>query len=602
MRTVTFSHPFREGTAVSLAPAIATGVFDVGVAGRGYQLDLASNLFQIQSLPYMREQQDSGEQAGEGSLSNSSLWRRAMRSWHWGAGQIRGDERDSSPYRFDSSKGVNPWDEWELSLLNGTVLVSSLSNSPIGLAVAGSTMFLQGGTSIRTSTNGTSWTLATTLGSSPTCQPTSDGEVLYVGCADSTVKSVTAGGVVTDEWTFPEDPDVIGFAKGRLWVGAENALYQVTPGSAVTALFTHPWDGWRWTAICEGSAAVYAAGSLGDKTQVYRTAISSDGTGFDAATVAATLPDGEQVTALTSYLGFVAIGTTLGVRFAVPNAQGDLSYGALIPTDQPVLTFEAQDRFIWFGWSNYDGTSTGLGRMDLSQFTGDLVPAYASDLMHEGQGDVTSIVTFNGARYFTVEGDGAVGETSTPVAAGTLTASSWTFGLFDQKVASILSVIHDRLDGSVLLSLAVDGSGAAVVGESSVQGSTSPAEPFRLNPVRGVRHQVILTLVAGVAEGPTVTGVTFSAKPVPTRGKKFTLPLLLSRQPDLGGLLVHLSPEQEEEFLEGLVNEGTAVTVQIGTRNYQAFPVDFRFQPYRQSDEDRTWTGTFVLELDEVTT
>lgn len=601
MRTVALNHPFREGSSASLTLAIATGLFDVGVAGRGYQLDLASNRFVIESLEYMRAQQDSGQEAGEGSLSNSSLWRRSVRSWHLGAGQSRGDEKTSVPERFDTSKGVNPWEQWELSLLNGTALVNSATESPLGLCVVDDTLVRVAGDDVRGSTNGTTWNHIATLPLAVSALPVSDGEVAYTACLDGQIKSVTLAGVVTDEWAVA-NVDVMTFAKGRLWAGAENALYPLTPGGLVTAVFTHPWSEWRWSAMCEGSRAVYAGGSLGDKTQVYRVPFKTDGTGFDAATVACTLPDGELVTALTSYLGFIVIGTTLGVRFAVPDNQGDLSYGSLIPTTEAVRCFEAQDRFVWFGWSDYDGISTGLGRMSLADFVADLTPAYASDLMYEGGGDVTSVVTFNGARYYTVEGVGVVGETTTPVAAGELVASEWTFGLLDPKIASILSLTHERLDGTVLLSLAVDGASAAVVAESSRQGTTEPTAPFILNATRGIRFQLTLTLVAGTTVGPVITGLGFSAKPVPVRGKKFTLPLLLSNQSDLHGILTHVDPESEQEFLEGLVEEGAAVTIQIGRRNYQAFPMDFRFEPYRQSDVDNTWTGTFVLELDEVTT
>jgi hypothetical protein len=333
----------------------------------------------------------------------------------------------------------------------------------------------------------------------------------------------------------------------------------------------------------------------------YRVPFKTDGTGFDAAVVAATLPDGELVTGLVSYLGFIAIGTTLGVRFAVPDQSGDLSYGALIETPDPVRCFEAQDRFIWFGWSDYDGVSTGLGRLDLANFTSDLTPAYASDLMFDSQGSVTSIVTFGDRRYFSVENEGVVGETTTKVTSGSLQGSSWSFGLLDEKIAAILAVTHRQLDGSVLLSIAVDNSSSAVGAESSKQGSTGPTNPFVLNAIKGVDFRIDLTLVAGTVSGPVVTGLTFSAKPTPVRGKKFTLPLLLSNQSDLSGIFSHVEPEAEQEFLEGLVSAGAAVTIQIGSRNFQAFPVDFRFQPYRQSDVDNTWTGTFILELDEVT-
>ena len=601
MRTVTLPHPFREGSSVALSPALATGLFTVGVAGRGYQLDLASDQFSIESLDFMRTQQDQGEIAGEGTLSNTSLWRRSLRSWHLGAGQTRGDEEGSSPYRFNSSRGIDPWEEWKISLLNDTARVTQASNTPIGMVVVDDLLFMVAGTTVRRSANGTTWTLSTTLSAVPTTLPVSDGEKVYVGCDDGQVRSVDASDTVTDEWALA-DTDVLAFAKGRLWAGALNELFPLTPGGAITAQFTHPWVGWRWTTLCEGPRAVYAGGFLGDKSQIYRVPFKTDGTGFDAAVVAASLPDGEIVRAMASYLGFILIGTNLGLRFGVPDTTGDITYGALIETPEPVTCFEPQDRFVWFGWSDYDGTATGLGRVDLSAFTSEITPAYASDLMYDGQGDVTSIVTFGDKRLFTVAGDGVIGEADVKVAAGELISSGVTFGLYDKKIASVVVVTHERLDGQVLISLSVDDSAFSVIAESSVGGSVGPDAPFLLNPIRGVKFAISLTLVGGAFEGPVVTGFVLSAKPTPLRGKKFILPLLLHPQIDLNNIFTPFDAEAEQAFLEGIVEAGEAVTVQIGTRNYQAFPVDFRFVPYRQSDDLNHWSGTFVLELDEVTT
>jgi hypothetical protein len=441
----------------------------------------------------------------------------------------------------------------------------------------------------------------TTLASAPRTLPVSDGEALYTACGDGIIRKVLAGGTVTTAWTLAS-VDVLALAKGRMWAGALNSLYPLTPGGAVTAEFNHPWSGWRWSAICEGPRAVYAAGYLGDKTQIYRVPFKDDGTDFDAATVAATLPDGELVTAMTTYLGFLLIGTNKGVRFGAIDTVGEIAYGSLISTPEPVRAFEPQDRFVWFGWSNYDGISTGLGRMDLSSFTTDLTPAYASDLMHTGQGEVTSIATFGDRLLFTVETDGVVAQSTEKVAAGELVASALTWGLYDKKVASVLSVTHEPLDGLVQVSLSVDGSASSVIAESNTQGSTGPGAPVQVSPIKGVQFSLTIALVGGIADGPVLKGLMFAAKPTPIRGKKFRLPLLLSEQSDLEGIYSPVDPAAEQEFLESLVEAGEAVAVQIAGKTYTAYPMDFRFIPDRKSPASKVWTGTFVLELDEVTT
>lgn len=602
MRTVEFGHPFREGTFIAVPPAEAAGRFDVAIEGHGYQLDLASQLFAIESLPIARDQQDTGTEAGEQTLASGGLWRRNSRSWHLGAGQSRGDEEVSSPYRYLSSKGVDPWTKWEVSLLNDTELVEAATGTPVGVVAAGSRVFVQDGSDISSSVDGDTWTADTTLPSAPSCIGTSDGQALYVASVDNIIRKVQGGGTVTTAWTLPIDAEVLAFAKGRMWAGAGLSLYPLTPGSAVTAEFTHPWTGWKWSAICEGPRAVYAAGYLGDKTQVYRIPFNTDGTGFDAAVVAATLPDGELVTAMTSYLGYILLGTSKGVRFGVPSAEGDLTYGPLIETPEPVRCFEPQDRFVWFGWSKYDSGSTGLGRMDLSVFTDDLTPAFSSDLMYSSQGDVTSVTTFGDRLLFTVEGVGVVAESTEKVAAGEMVLSDLTWGLYDKKVASVLSVAHEPLDGLVQVSLAVDDSSSSVIGESSEQGSTGPEAPIKVEGVRGVRFTLSLALSKDDGDGPVLTGLLFAVRPAPIRGKKFRLPLMLSEQPDYAGLWTSMDPGAEESFLTSLVELGAAVSVQIAGRTYSAHPMDFRFVPYKKSANSASWAGTFVIELDEVTT
>ena len=96
-----------------------------------YMLDLAADLngfrgqhFSRESQPVLRAQADTGSTPGEQSINREDLWRRAQESWHHGAGQVYLDRADSDSSRFLSSKGVNVWDKWALSLLHDTTLRS----------------------------------------------------------------------------------------------------------------------------------------------------------------------------------------------------------------------------------------------------------------------------------------------------------------------------------------------------------------------------------------------------------------------------------------------------------------------------------------------
>lgn len=601
MRTVTWSHPFRE--AQSLAePNVATSLFHVALAGRGYMIDTANGEFRWQSMDYMRQQQDSQAQAGAQSLATLDLWRRDAQSWHLGAGQSRGDDETSSPFRFATSKGVNPWDKWRLSLLPATALGSAGASTPAALAVAAGRLVYQSGQSFSVTDDGDEWVEFTTLAQTPTTQAVSDGSNLYAGCGNSKIVRLDPSGVATEPWDVGAVPQVVAVSKGRVWAGVGTALKWMVPGSGtVTDAVTVPFAEWRWTALCEGPRATYAAGFSGDRSAIYRIPLKADGSGLDAGTVAATLPDGEVVHALASYLGYFLIGTSQGLRFAVADDAGDLTYGSFIPTPEPVRCFEPQDRFVWFGWSNFDAVATGLGRVDLTNFTATLTPAYASDLMHVGQGSVSSVATFGDRRFFTVDGVGVVCQTQTPVAQGTVQQSEVTYGLQDPKIATLVGLTHESLDGSVSVTLTVDGAGSGIVAESAVQGSTGPASPFALNPVSGRRFSLGMILTRGVADGPVVTGLVLMAHPVPPRGEQFILPLMIAEQVDLDGFYAPFDPPEEVQFLRGLVRRGQAVQLQIGAEAFTVFPANYRWTPYKQTQTKDGWTGTCIMELREVT-
>ena len=95
-----------------------------------------------------------------------------------------------------------------------------------------------------------------------------------------------------------------------------------------------------------------------------------------------------------------------------------------------------QSHFVWFGWNgDFDGESTGLGRVDLGAFN-TTTPAYASDLMATGSGVVSSIVTYGGVRYFTVEGSGLWAEDTNRVPTGFLTSRrQLNYSLPDPKIS-----------------------------------------------------------------------------------------------------------------------------------------------------------------------
>ena len=180
-------------------------------------------------------------------------------------------------------------------------------------------------------------------------------------------------------------------------------------------LYTHPNPNWIMTALSAGNAMIYMAGHPMDTSGaspvatgpgiVYRMGITSSSASnsptaqyLSYPVQALPMPVGEWPTAMYCYLNYIFVGSNRGIRMAqtinaydpVGNA-GDLKAGPLIPDisevpSAPVSAITGDDRYIYWGWNNYDNVSTGLGRLDLTTFIEDLGPAYASDLMVYGQG------------------------------------------------------------------------------------------------------------------------------------------------------------------------------------------------------------------------
>lgn len=573
-------------------PAIAPHLYPVAIGGRGYLMDLASRRFKRYSRAPQRVQTDQSQRPGEQTQSNEDLWPRTQQSFHQGAGQSSMELETALPYRFWRSLGVDVWERDALTLLKDTVQERTSTNVNQLLVTTGTHLGFVSGTNIRLY-DGSVWGSAISLTGTVTAAA-SDGSNFYAS-ADGKVKRITTAGVVTDDWTVAAC-QVLGFAKGRLIAGAGAVLYDLVPSVAAAAHYTHPWPGWTWTAVCDGPKAIYVAGKSGDRSAIYRVGIADNGT-LNAPIQAAALPDGETVHSLSSYLGFVIIGTSKGVRFGVADSVGDITYGSPIPTSGPVYGLEPQDRFCWFTWSNPDAGVTGLGRIDLSTFVSDLTPAYATDLMWNASGDVSSVVTWGGRRWFTVQGIGAMREADTYVSSGYLDLSSTDYGITDSKVAQFVDLRHDPIEGAVAVWLDKDGAGFEPIATSSISGSTSAS--FQLKNKEGERFQLRLVLERG-DQVPVVRRVRLRSHPLPERVSVFEVPIIISDTYDLG-YEQHRSTADDARRLINLVASGRATSLQLGTEAFVVYPADYEWIPDKQSEDRTGWQGTLVMQLREVT-
>lgn len=280
--------------------------------------------------------------------------------------------------------------------------------------------------------------------SSPIYAACDDGEYVYFVAtdnADPSKKTYTyrkplsgdettgtaLGGTVTGDVTimFYTSNKLISatmeWVKGRIVAAAKYDLGGSATESKVFALtrtttalpapiFTAP-AGTTWTGITASAGDIYISGYIGESSVIYRLPLNTDGTftSLSAGIVVAEMPRGEIIHSIYAYLGYVAIGTSKGIRIAQILDGGGLVYGPLIlETQRECHGFAANDTFIWAACGV--GADAGVVRINLATQVEPLRFAYANDLQAVGVTRPTVAVAFlNGTDQlaFACAADGA---------------------------------------------------------------------------------------------------------------------------------------------------------------------------------------------------
>jgi hypothetical protein len=291
--------------------------------------------------------------------------------------------------------------------------------------------------------------------------------------------------------------------------------------------------GFRFMGITESSAAIYVGGYSGDAGIALKITVDSAGA-LSTMTTVLVLPRGERLTAMYGYLGtFVALGTSKGVRIAIADSTGNLSYGPLVyESAYDIYAFTASNEFIYAGVKGEVNSYSGIIRINLGAPLGSGKYAYAKDVYAEGvTGYIWSIATFaNGHKAFTVENSGMWRESQTNfVESGEITTGIIRFDTFENKAWKRIKVrIEDALQGDIDMFRVIDGVDIAF--QTIPEGTTEiydydlasvfsvvSAEAqfkFRLN-----RNNTDPTL------GAVIYGYSVKALPTPTRARVLQIPL-----------------------------------------------------------------------------
>ena len=362
-------------------------------------------------------------------------------------------------------------------------------------------------------------------------------------------------------------------------------------------LWTHPISAFTFSAMAAGSSQIYMAGYVAGgnvplQSIVYRTTIEATGTALTIPVQALPMEGGEYVTSLYGYLNYIFVGSNLGIRMCRTIAaydptgnEGDLEAGPLIPglfppgpVNSPVFAMTGNNRFVYFGWNNYDSESTGLGRCDLSTFVDTQAPAFASDLMVSGQGPITSMdwCTITNSPIFVVEAKGIYVSSNAPVASGYVESGYIGYDISDDKIALAgdIGTVQPQ-SGTAAMYLAADANNNIFVEVGSQGPSDSPNQStFAINATRANLFSVKMTLSASNGVSPILNRWTLKALPGITSGTTISVVLALWEVENAAGGDYWYDPYVQKAFLENLRQTQTLFAYVEGPLTYPLCTVD----------------------------
>jgi hypothetical protein len=424
------------------------------------------NPYRRETAQYKKDQFDNSKEPGEQSLTG--WWVRSQTSWHNGAGiefYEPGTDYEYTANKFHDSRGIDIWTTGELRLHldvfhgytgaqginaatgnDGTkdVLVSGDANGvlkKISLGVTAPNGPMDTDNYVAFGITGATKPMGHTGGTYPFTSVTTSGGKYYAVCSGAIHRGdvgTPASDKVFSKHDAGNDYVFIKYAKGFVFFGEDRVLNLLdtskndTNDHSGTLLAdkqsdsrTHTDPFFKWRDVTAGPTHIYACGDAGNNSEIWKIgfdvpANASNSTllpDLSGSTMNVSLPDGEIVKSMYYYLGYLAVGTTKGVRICPVNTTGDITLGPLvIESAYPVNGFTARGTYLYAATKVKDSAgniNAILIRIDLSQQFSDGTFAYAYDLEYQStpdSSDCTEVYNLNDRLVMVIEEGGAAGE------------------------------------------------------------------------------------------------------------------------------------------------------------------------------------------------
>lgn len=585
----------------------------------------------------VREQVDFSPEPGEQSFQN--WWYRSQSSFDLGTG-VEFNDTSKDQYlsrRFNDSQGIDPFTPGQVSLVKASDKCTSHSGSAYvsGYSTSGEEGVIYG----YNNSGNVVMKKITSSGIVSSDFATGTGTLYDISTDGGYGFSVTANGIY--RWDLPNTGYTkiynctpsrakIGYVKQRLIGCLGRSIYElsVNPAGAPAALpaeeYEHPQAGWVWSDISEGPEAIYVSGYAGDQSSIYAITIEevSGVPTLSVPFVVATLPKGEVVYSLFSYMGvYLAIGTSSGLRIATIEQGGSISIGPLtVESSKAVKSITAYKDHLYCGGARIRKrtgletytTMTGLYKIDLSKpipspsggLTGKF--AYATSL-HTGNvisEYVTSVCMIGqtGRVAYTVTDDGIHMESeSTYVQSGWIKTGKIRLDTWEDKIFEFLRVTNSVADGDIN-AVWLDENGNETSLYSWDTDTVSKVDTVGSDGEKHLFVQYIFCLGRGdtSTNTPILTGYQVKAQPANIKERTVQLPLLcFLKEKGIKGRRAERSTWDRIKYLENAEKKGGIIRYQnLGTgENTYAMIENIQFISTQipQSREDQMNPGGMMV-------
>lgn len=470
----------------------ATGMaYDIAIAAQPFFLNNTDETpYRRVTAQYRKNQVDMSREPGEQTLTG--WWLRSQSTFHYGQGIkfFEPAQDESLRFQYTWSKGCNIWEKGQVTLLNDVdtahITTGNLQANDRPFQIMRSIRYSNKDAVLLwdeydvdkldadgTLTHFIDYNAGTDFPVYAICDDgvnaywvtnnTTSGKLEVLKKA-LTASSSTPGTVMFTHPTIVVTNAVMEYTKERIVMAVNDKVYEfsTTATALPTAVYSHNDPDHIFTSITSSGTAIYIAGYSGIQSNIYKFTLNTSGAmpTLTSAITAAELPVGETTFKIYYYLGYMAIGTSLGLRIAqVSDQDGSIAYGPLLfESEQPVYDVAGYDKYLW-ATTNVDG-NPGVTRVDLSTPIGNnLVFAYAWDLYDPTRtGFLTTSCSFLGntnrlafctANNGAEDGTNYIESADTLVPSGQLRTGYIRYNTLENKIFKLLTPRFNTANGGL---------------------------------------------------------------------------------------------------------------------------------------------------------